>query len=317
MIRFIFKRLGLAAITLVLVSMIVFITAQILPGNIGRNVLGGFATQESVDKFNHDLGLDRPLFTRYWDWVSHFARGDLGKSYQYNVKVSSLLGPALGNSAKLAIFAFVVIVPISIVGGVLAALRRDRPTDRVITIAGLSVTAIPEFVTAVVLIVMFGIWARILPVTAATLPGAGFFDVLKHLLLPAVCLALVYFGYLSRMTRAGMIEALDSDYTRTAYLKGLSSRTVIFRHVLRNALLPTIAVLTTQIGFLMGGLLVIERLFNYNGIGQRLVTAAQNKDFPIIQTGAMFAGTIFVVSTLVGDIVYSWLNPRIRFGGLE
>jgi peptide/nickel transport system permease protein len=315
--RFILKRLGLACITLTLVSFIVFILAQLLPGNIGRAVLGGFATQESVDQFNHEVGLDRPLLVRYWDWISHFARGDFGQSYQYRVPVSTLLGPALLNSAKLAAFAFVMIVPISVIGGVIAALRRDRATDRVISVAGLSVTAIPEFVTAVVLIVIFGIWIRILPVSAAAPQGANFFQTIQHLILPGFALALVYFGYLSRMTRAGMIEALDADYTRTAYLKGLTKVTVIRRHVLRNALLPTIAVLTTQLAFLVGGLLVIEKLFNYNGIGQRLYTAAQNKDFPIIQSGAMLAGTLFVVCTLVGDILYSMLNPRIRFGGLE
>jgi peptide/nickel transport system permease protein len=312
MTQFILRRVGLAFITLALVSMLVFVGAQILPGDVGRAVLGQFATQQSVDIYNHQLGLDRPIFIRYWDWISQFVQGDLGTSYQYKVSVSGLLGPALVNSFKLGGFAIVMIIPISIIGGAIAALRRDRLTDRIISIAGLSMTAIPEFVTAVVLITFFGVWLNALPVSATAPPGASFFTVLEHLILPAASLALVYFGYLSRMARAGIIEALDADYTRTARLKGLGPVTIIRRHVVRNALLPTIAVLATQVGFILGGLIVIETLFNYNGLGQRLYTAAKFKDFAVMQSGAMLTGVILVACTLVGDILIASLDPRIR-----
>ncbi len=317
MARFLLKRLALALATLVLLSVIVFAAAQLLPGNVGRNVLGPFASQHDVDLYNRAHGLDKPVATQYWDWISKFVRGDLGTSLQYDVSVGSLLGPALVNSLKLAALAFVLVVPLSILGGTIAALRRGRLTDRVITIAGLSLTSIPEFVTAIVLIVVFGVALKWLPVIATPPPGAGFLTQVKFLLLPSLALVAVLFGYIARITRASVIEAIDADYTRTAYLKGLSPRRVLGRHVLRNSLLPTIAVVATQTGYLIGGLLVIEKLFNYNGIGQRIYTAAQNKDFTLLQSGVLIVGLVYLAATLVADLLYSLLNPRIRFAGAE
>jgi peptide/nickel transport system permease protein len=317
MARFLLTRFALALITLFLLSVIAFAAAQLLPGNIGRNVLGGFASPQSVAAYNHKLGVDRPVYTQYADWVSHFLRGDLGQSLQYNVSVQSLLGPSLRNSLKLAALAFVICVPLSLLGGVVAALRQGRLADRLITVGGLSLTAVPEFVTAIVLIVVFGVALKWLPVTAQAPPGAGFFTQVKFLLLPALALTMVLFGYIARMARAGTIEALGADYTRTAVLKGLSMRTVVRRHVLRNALLPTIAVVATQVGYLIGGLVVIEKLFNYPGIGQRIYLAAQNKDFTMLESGVLVIGIVYLVATLVADILYSVLNPRIRYGAAE
>jgi peptide/nickel transport system permease protein len=211
----------------------------------------------------------------------------------------------------------VLVVPLSIFGGTVAALRRGRFTDRAITLTGLSLTSIPEFVTAIVLIVVFGVALKWLPVIATPPPAAGFFTQLKFLLLPSLALVAVLFGYIARITRASVIEAVDADYTRTAYLKGLDSREVLGKHVLRNSLLPTIAVVATQTGYLIGGLLVIEKLFNYNGIGQRIYTAAQNKDFTLLQSGVLIVGLVYLGATLVADLAYSVLNPRIRFGAAE
>ena len=302
----------LAVVTLVLLSVVVFSAAQLLPGNIGRNVLGPFASERDVELYNRAHGLDKPPVSQYWDWIRRLARGDLGRSLQYDVPVGSLLGPALLNSLKLAALAFLLVVPLSIVGGTIAALRRGRLIDRVITIAGLSLTSIPEFVTAIVLIVVFGVALNWLPVTAAAPPGAGFLSQVEHLLLPSLALVAVLFGYIARITRASAIEAIDADYTRTAHLKGLPAHQVLVRHVLRNSLLPTIAVIATQTGYLIGGLLVIERLFNYNGIGQRIYVAAQNKDFTLLQSGVLIVGLVYLAATLVADILYSLLNPRIR-----
>lgn len=315
--RFLLKRFALSVITLLVLSVIVFAAAQLLPGDIGRNVLGPFASPHDVKLFNHAHGVDRPITTQYWDWISHFVRGDFGESLQYNVPVAHLLGPSLVNSLKLAALAFVLVVPISLLGGVVAALRRNRLTDRVITVAGLSLTSIPEFVTAIVLIVIFGVVLKWLPVSATAPPGSGAFTQIKYLLLPSLALVAVLFGYIARITRAGVIEAIDADYTRTAYLKGLGTRRVLLRHVLRNSLLPTIAVVATQTGYLIGGLLVIEKLFNYNGIGQRIYTAATYKDFTFLQSVVLIVGIVYLTATLLADILYSLLNPRIRFGSAE
>jgi peptide/nickel transport system permease protein len=249
---------------------------------------------------------------RYVDWIGGIAQGDLGESYAQRRPVSDIVGPALENSAKLAFLAFLLVVPLGILGGVIAALKEGRLSDRFISVGGLSAAVVPEFVWAVLLIVVFALGLDLLPVTAQAPAGASIFTEIKHLLLPALCLVFVLFGYIARMARAGTIEAIDADYTRTATLKGLPQRVVLRRHVLRNSLLPTIAVIATQTGYLIGGLVVIELIFNYQGIGQVIFRAAQQKDYPLLQSAVLVVGIVYLVATLVADILYSLLNPRIR-----
>jgi peptide/nickel transport system permease protein len=318
MARYIVRRLGLALITLLLLSAIVFTTAQLLPGNVGRSVLGRDASEEAVAEYNHEHGTDRPAVVQYFDWLNGIVHGDLGESLaQSDVPVWDILRPALINSMKLAVFAFLLVVPFGILGGVFAGLRVGRPTDRTITVVGLSLAVVPEFVTGLVLILVFSIWLGWLPVTAQWEPGAGPATQVQYLTLPALALAIVLFGYIARITRAGVVEALDADYTRTAYLKGLPRETVIRRHVLRNALMPTIAVVATQVGYLVGGLVAIEYLFNYQGLGLMILQAAQQKDFTVLTAGVLVVGTVYLVVTLVADILFALLNPRIRYEAAE
>jgi peptide/nickel transport system permease protein len=315
--RFLLKRFVIALVTLWLLSVIVFVSAQILPGDVGRRILGPFAAPQAVAALNKQLGTDRSIFVQYGDWVGGVVHGDLGKSLSQNQPVGHLVWDGLKNSAKLAAVAFILVVPLGIFGGVIAALNEGRFLDRLISVTGLSAIAIPEFVSAIVVILVFSLWFGLLPVTAQAPPGAGFFTVLEYLILPALPLVLVLFGYIARMARAGTIEALDADYTRTAVLKGLPRRTVIRRHVLRNALLPTIAVVATQTGYLIGGLVVIELIFNYQGIGQLIFRAAQQKDFPLLESGVLVVGVVYLVATLLADVAYSLLNPRIRYASAE
>jgi peptide/nickel transport system permease protein len=315
--RFLLKRLGLALITLFLLSVIVFAISTILPGNVGRAVLGPFATQESVDALNEQLGTNRPILEQYLDWAGGLVQGDLGTSLTTQVPAWDLLQPALENSLKLALVAFLIVVPVSILGGIVAGLRYGGATDRGITIAGISFAAMPEFVTGIVLILVFGIWLGWLPVTAQAPEGSNVLTQVKYLLLPALTLTLVLFGYIARITRASMIEALDSDYTRTAYLKGLPSSVVVRRHVLRNALLPTIAVVAVQIGYLVGGLVAVEVLFNYQGIGLLIYESAREKDLPLLTAGVLVVGVVYLLVTLIADILYAALNPRIRLETIE
>lgn len=317
LIRFLLRRLGLSLVTLFVLSVTVFALAQVLPGDVGRAVLGPFSDQQSVDILNHQLGVDRPIVVQYLDWSWSFLHGDMGDSLQYQVPVWDLLEESLINSLKLVAVAFVLVVPVGILGGVVAALRHGRAADRAITVGGLSLTAVPEFVSAIALIVVFGLLLGWLPVTAAFPEAASAATQVEHLILPSLALVMVLFGYVARMTRAGTIEALHADYTRTAYLKGLGTAKVMRRHVLRNALLPTIAVIATQTGGLLGGLLVIEKLFNYNGLGQRIYTAAQFKDFTMLQSGVLIVGIGYLLTTLLADILYALLNPRIRYGAAE
>ncbi len=317
MTRFVLRRLGLALITLWLVSVIVFVGAQVLPGNPGRAIAGPFADQAVVVAINKQLGYYDSLLSRYWDWLSGFLHGDMGTSYIFKVPVSELIGHALVNSLKLAAVAFVIVVPLSIIGGVFAALHVGRPADRVITVTGLSLSTVPDFVTGIVLIMVFGIWLDWLPITATAPAGSGVFTQIKYLLLPALALTAVLFGYIARMARAGTVASLDSDYARTAVLKGLPRRTVVRTHVLRNSLLPTITVIAVQMGYLLGGLVAIELLFNYNGIGRLIYDAARKKDFPVLQSGVLTVAIVYVVATLAADLLYSVLNPRIRHAGRE
>jgi peptide/nickel transport system permease protein len=307
----------LSLITLWLLSVIVFLGGQLLPGDVGRAILGPLADQRAVDALNHQLGADRPLLVQYADWISRFVQGDMSMSYTFRQPVAPFVGTALLNSLKLGAVAFVLVVPLGILGGVWAALHVGRPVDRIISLAGLSVTVVPEFVSGIVLILLFGLWLRLLPISATWPPGSGPLTQIYYLLLPSVPLILVLFGYIARMARAGTIEALDADYTRTAVLKGLPRRVVLWRHVLRNALLPTISVIATQTGYLIGGLVVVETLFHYQGIGSLIYTAARGKDFPMLEAGVLTIGIVFTVATLLADLLYSLLNPRIRLGAIE
>jgi peptide/nickel transport system permease protein len=307
------RRLVLGLVSLLLLSMLVFAAAQVLPGSPGRIVLGREATPNAVKEFNEGLGVDRPLPVRYVDWLFGAIRGDFGANYGDGRPVTDDLIPALKRSLFLVVYAFVLCIPVSILAGVIAALRRGRPTDRAITVTGLSLAVIPEFVLGAILVTIFGpAFLGWFPGIAGALIDASFVTKVNSLFLPALALALVLFGYIARMARAGTMEALDADFTRTATLKGLRQRQVMVRHVLRNGLLPTIAVISTQVGYLFGGIVAIEKLFGYPGIGFLTVTAAQIKNFPMLLACVLVIGVIYFVATLMGDLLTAALNPRVR-----
>ncbi len=313
--RYVAHRLALGLVSLLMLSMMVYAAAQVLPGNPGRLVLGREATPAAVREFNHRLGIDRPLPVRYGDWLSHAVRGDFGANYSDGRPVTDDLVPALRRSLFLALYAFLLCIPVSILAGVVAALRRGRPADRVITVTGLSLAVIPEFVLGAILVTLLGpAFLNVFPGIAGTLQGASIVTKLDSLFLPALSLALVLFGYIARMARAGTMEALDADFTRTATLKGLRRRQVLGRHVLRNGLLPTIAVISTQVGYLFGGIVAIEKLFGYPGIGFLTLSAAQIKNFPMLLACVLVLGVVYFVATLSGDLLAAALNPRVRLG---
>jgi peptide/nickel transport system permease protein len=305
------KRLGLALITLVLVSLAVFGVAEVLPGDVGRTILGPYASNEQVERLNHELGNDRPLLVRYGEWIGGFVTGDWGESQLLNTPVRPLVSERLKNSLILGGFALLLIVPLSIGLGVLAALHYGKFLDRLISVTGLSLIALPEFVAGVILLVVFAVKLGWFPVSS-NVPSANPVDVFQQLLLPSIPLMLVLFGYISRMARAGTVESLHSNYVRTAILKGLPRRQVIARHVLRNALLPTISVVSVQVGYLVGGLVVIETLFSYPGIGKLVLDSAVGHDLPVLEATVLTVAVLYMVSNLVADVLYAVLNPRIR-----
>ena len=311
MSRYILKRLGLTVITLVIVSFVVFAASQLLPGDVGRTILGPYASQQQVDALDKSLGNDKPLPVRYWNWASDFVKGDWGVSPVQNVEVRPLVLDRLKNSLILGAFAMVLIVPFSILMGVWAALNYGKTIDRVISITGLSLLGLPEFVVGVILIVVFAVQLGWFP-TSSQVPGTNPVDWFRQLLLPAIPLGFVLFGYISRMARAGTVEALQSNYVRTAVLKGLPRRRVIWGHVVRNSMLPTITVVSVQVGYLVGGLVVVETLFAYPGIGQLTLESALGHDLPTLEACVLMIAIIYCVANLLADLAYGLLNPRVR-----
>lgn len=299
-------------VTLWLLATIVFLLVNVLPGDVGRQVLGPTANSDDVAAFNARLGTDRPLLEQYLDSLKNLVTLDFGTSFQTGGPVMDLLLPALWRSAKLAFLAFVITIPLSIGAGIFAARRQDKFADRVVVNAGLASSSLPEFVIASVLLAVFAVRLEIGSVYANVPPGTSFFGQLEYLLLPALALVVAYFGYIARMTRAGVINGLQADYTRTATMKGLSSGRVMRGHVLRNALAPTITVISVQIGYLFGGIIGVEKVFNYAGLGTVMLNAVGKKDIPVLQAAVLMVGIIYMISTLLADLLIAALNPRVR-----
>jgi peptide/nickel transport system permease protein len=312
MARFVSRRLLLSLLTLWLLATIVFFIANVLPNDVGRTILGPFAPQESVDALNQRLGTDRPLYVRYVDSMLGIITLDFGNSYVTDKPVLPQLLDAIGRSAKLAGLALFITIPLAVTAGIYAARKRDRPVDRGIVLLGVTSASIPEFVTGTILVIVVGVQLKLLPVLATPPANADIPTQIRYLLMPATAMAIVYFGYIARMTRAGTIEVLQSDYTRTATMKGLTAGQTMRRHVLRNALIPTVAVIAVQIGYLFGGIIAVEKIFNYNGMGQTMLFAAQRKDLPLLTAGVLVIGVVYMIATLIADLTIAWMNPRIR-----
>ena len=317
MTRYVLRRVAFSLVTLWLVVTIVFMINNVFPSDVGRRLAGPFQSQEIVDQINEELGTNDPLIVQYGRLVKSTVTLDFGDSFAQNRPVTEVIGEAFLRSLKLAGFALVITIPLSIGAGVYAARRKDRFADRAIVTTGLASSSIPEFVSCVVLqaiavtlITKYGIgWLHVIGNAPA---GSSIVTQVEYLLLPTMALVIVYFGYIARMTRSGVIDALDSDFTRTAVMKGLSNRQVLRRHVLRNGLQPTVSVIGVQIGYVLGSLVAIEKVFNYPGLGLTLVNAASRKDLPVLQGGVLLVAIIYMIATLAADLVLAWMNPRAR-----
>ncbi|WP_413760840.1 ABC transporter permease [Streptomyces sp. MMBL 11-3] len=316
MARFLLRRLAAVPLTLLGVSLLVFLATQVLPGDVARTVLGREASDASVRALRRELGLDRPLAVQYGSWLGHFVTGDWGTSSTLHVPVRGLLLERLGHSLFLALFAFVLLVPVALGLGLLAGLYHGRAVDRTITSVTLALGATPEFVTGVVLLVVFSVRLHWLPASAQTRPGAdGFVQALWHLVLPAASLVLVCTGYVARHVRAGTVTALEGPHVRAARLRGTGPARIVLRHVLRNATVPATSALGVQLQYMLGGIVVVELLFNHPGAGALLLQSAQDKDLPTLQASALVLGAVYMLIVLLADLVHRLLDPRIRLGG--
>jgi peptide/nickel transport system permease protein len=315
-LRKVLRRLGFMIVTLVAMSLLIFLLVELMPGDVAEMVLGQSVTPEAVAGLREAMGLNDPLYVRYLRWFGGLLRGDLGESlYMRGVAINLILWRKVGHSVILALTALLFYVPVSIFFGVLAGVKSGKLTDSVISFFGLATMALPEFVSGVLLITLFSVQMKVLPITSVIPIGESVWGNLDILILPALSITFVMFGYVSRMQRSSMIRVMGSDYIRTAELKGLPRGYVIFRHALKNALLPTITIIGMNMGWLFGGLIVVETLFGYPGLGSLALTAIKTRDVPLIEACVLFITFIFVVSTFVTDTLYGYLNPRIRFSG--
>jgi peptide/nickel transport system permease protein len=313
MLQFITRRLGFVVLMVILSSMLIFLATQVLPGDIATMMLGRFASDEARENLREELGLNEPMVVQYATWLGDFVRGDWGYSISTKTEIRPLVIERLGNSAMLAAVAFAIFVPVGILLGLVAALRRNSWVDQTISIGSLAFIGLPEFVSAVILISIFSIQLGWFPSQSAIKPDAGFVEAFPYLILPAITVALTSLAYIVRMTRSSTVDVLGTDYVRTANLKGLSPYRVLFTHVLRNSLLPTITVIAISIGWLIGGLIVTESVFSYPGLGRLVLFAVQRRDIPLIQATVLLIVVIYGFSNLIADVLYAVLNPRIRY----
>ncbi|MEM6285392.1 MAG: ABC transporter permease [Chloroflexota bacterium] len=313
MTKFLIRRTLLLLLTLVATSAIIFALTQLLPGDVARLILGRTASDAAIEQFNERFGLDDPAAIQYVNWLGRFVTGDWGVSYSgANAPVRALVLGRLSNSMALAGFTLLISLPLSISLGIMAALRENTWIDGTVSVLSLGVVGLPEFVTGILLINIFVLRLEWFDAIAIIDDDMTVGRWLRILTLPAITASFVLVGYISRMTRAGMIDELKKSYVRTAQLKGLSQRQVIFKHVLRNGLLPTITVIAISIGWLIGGIVVIENVFRYPGIGSLLVDAVNQKNIPVLQAVTMVIVFAFAFSNLLADVFYALLNPRIR-----
>lgn len=312
MLRFLVVRLSLIVLTLLVVSMAIFTVTEVLPGDVAWHILGQGATPENLEVVREKLDLNRPAHIRYLSWIGNALQGDLGDSYVQNRPVVDVVKSRLFNSAILAVFAFLVAIPTAIVTGVWAGVRRDSVGDQIVSTASLVGISLPEFVTGVLLMVIFASTLHWLPSSSVVLPGTNPLTRPAILVLPTLTLTGVLFAYIMRMTRANVIEEMQANYVRTAVLKGLPMRRIIFRHVIPNAMLPTISVIAVNVGWMFGGLIIVENVFAYPGLGRLLLVSIQSRDVPLLQAVALLIAVTYSLSNLLADLSYGILNPRIR-----
>jgi peptide/nickel transport system permease protein len=312
MIKLFLQRLVLGLLTLVFVSGIVFVAVEALPGDACTAYLGRMATGTRLENCRRDFGLERSALTRYAEWTLAALQGDLGKSLSRNKPISGIIGTRLRNTLILGLTATIIGVPIAILLGIIAGLWRDRPADLWISTTAIFAMTIPEFVTSMLLILVFSIWLGWLPGIVTTPPDAPLFEFLQDIILPIVALSLVMTAHILRMVRTSVIDVMASDYVQMARLKGVPYWQMVFRHVLPNVLLPTINLVALTIAWLLGGVVVIEVVFNYPGLGRMTIDAISDRDLALVQAIALVLAAIYIGLNLFADLLTLVANPRLR-----
>ncbi|HTX68368.1 MAG TPA: ABC transporter permease [Thermoleophilia bacterium] len=316
LLKLILIRIGLGVLTLFLVSVVVFAATQALPGDTARAILG----REAADKARYEalrkqLGLDKPMTQQYLSWLGGVVKGDLGNSLAQDEPVTSLIGRRVANTFTLVLIAALLSIPISLFLGSFTALRRDTKFDVTVTIGSLSLAALPEFVIGIILLLVFGAQVfHVLPAVSTVDPDVPILQQLNMFVLPAITLTLAVAPYITRILRASTIEVLESEYVMMARLKGLPERLVLNRHALPNALAPALQVTALNLAWLAGGVVVVESVFNFPGIGSLLVDSVKNRDMPMVQAIVLIIAAVYVIANLTADILTILVSPRLRTG---
>jgi peptide/nickel transport system permease protein len=311
-LRLVAGRILLSIVTLLIVSLIVFAVLEVLPGDVATRILGRDATPEALDLLRVKLGLNDPAPLRYLHWLGGLLSGDLGQSLVSSRPVADILGPRIYNTVLLSAYAFLLYLPLTVLPALIQAIRRDRPVDHALSIVTLVLLSMPDFLLATILLFTFVVLVPVLPAISLVDQSSDAIDYLRAMTLPALTLAIVMAVYAVRMLRDNLIEVLDSDYVRMAELKGLSPRRVLLRHALPNSLVPTLNVTALNLAYLVGGVVVVEKVFSYPGFGSLLVDSLQLRDLPVIESTVMIAALVYVGANLIADVAAVLLNPRLR-----
>lgn len=314
MLAYVVQRVVYIGFILVLISVLVFAITQILPGNVAKMILDQYATPESLRALEAKLGLNDPYPVQYWRWASSLLRGDLSKSLIMDQPIGPILWPALLRSAVLALLSIVAVTVLGLGLGVLAAVRQNRPVDHAVSVFTFLGISVPEFFWGIVLMLVFAGYFRWLPAAGYAPVTDGVWPWLSHLLLPVATLTFTLLAHVSRLTRSSILEVLQSPYIRAARARGLPERVVLVRHALRNGLLPTITVLALDVGWLIGGIVVVETIFAFPGVGRLLIFAIQRRDLPLLQVTILIVTSVYCLANLAADLLYAYVNPRIRYG---
>jgi len=313
-VRLVVGRIVTSLLTLLLVSIIIFAVLEVLPGDVASRILGRDATPESLAALRAQLHLNDPALERYLDWLGGIVRGDFGQALTSSRPVAEILAPRIFNTLVLSAVAFVLYLPLALIPAMIQALRRDGPLDHGLSVVTLVLLSTPDFLLGTLLLIAFVITIPIFPAMSLVDQSSGFAQYLRAVALPSVTLAIVMAVYAVRMLRDNLIEVLDSEYVRMAELKGLPRRQVLLRHALPNALVPTLNITALNLAYLIGGVVIVEKVFSYPGFGSLLVDALQLRDLPLIEATVLIAAAVYVGANLLADIGAILLNPRLRAG---
>lgn len=310
---YILKRVILIGYTLFVVSLIVFAITQVLPADAAVMMLGENATVDALTALREKMGLNAPIWMQYIHWLSGVLQGDFGVSMRTGQPVAPAMIEALGRSLLLALLSIVLMLVLALPLGITAAVRRARSADLMVSVISYVGVSLPEFVTATLVVLLMADWLQWLPATGYVPLTEDMLRGLKHLALPVLTVSVILIAHVSRMLRSELVDVLHSDYIRAARLKGLSGRTVLFKHALRNALLPAITIVALDVGYLLGGVIVVEEIFALPGIGRQLIVAIQSRDLPSIQAGALIMAATYASANFLADMACARIDRRIQY----